>query len=234
MFTPYLLLDFIYKFTAMYKEETDIKYTIESVLAEIVQARKQHAKQLQLEPEDVFKPQLFIDQLLLSDKLQDDEILHEARTMVAAGSETTALTVANAVLLLAMFPETQAKLAKEADDFWLAHGDEKIDAENFNQLIYLDMVIKETLRLMTSVPIIARTTHSDFDLGPLVVKPGVFVWINIFSLHRSPKYWGEDAEQFRPERFAPECADKINLNAFIPFSAGARNCVGECICDFTF
>ena len=50
--------------------------------------------------------------------------------------------------------------------------------------------------------------------------------LNILSLHRNPKYWGEDAALFRPERFESENLSKIHPYAFVPFSGGPRICLG--------
>jgi cytochrome P450 len=227
------MLDPIFKLTRQHEEDARRREKLNQYTNEIVQARKQHChsgpKQLEPDVDEVYtKPQIFIDQLLSNGRLPDDDIIVECNTMLVAGSETTALTIANACLLLAMFPDTQDKLMKEIDEFWAKHTDSKFDAESLSQLTYLEMVLKETLRLAPTIPIIARTPLSDFDLGPAIVKPGVIVTINIFSVHRSTKYWGDDAETFRPERFAPENFDKINPNAFIPFSSSVRNCIGEC------
>lgn len=53
---------------------------------------------------------------------------------------------------------------------------------------------------------------------------------NLFNFlkqqHHNKKVWGEDADEFRPERFTKEECDKRDSFAFIPFSAGARNCIG--------
>lgn len=71
---------------------------------------------------------------------------------------------------------------------------------------------------LTKVDIIITAT------GLTVVK-GCNVLVNIWAVHRNPEYWGEDAEQFRPERF-------LNHNpkhpaAFMPFSYGSRGCIGK-------
>jgi cytochrome P450 len=127
--------------------------------------------------------------------------------------------------MMAMYPVIQEKAFQEIHAF-LSSG-EPIKDGSFKNLPYLDMVVKETLRLMSSIPLIGRETMTDFDLGPCIIKPGMIVVINIFSLHRSKEIWGEDAEEFRPERFALELFEKVDPYAFIPFSGGARNCVGE-------
>jgi docosahexaenoic acid omega-hydroxylase len=173
--------------------------------------------------QNYFKPQNFIDQMIsLGNQMTDEEIKDECYTMVAGGSESTALTVAYTILLLAMHPVVQEKAAQEVLEFVKLH--DTLTAKNLNQLPYLDLVIKETLRLTTVIPLIGREAMQDFDLGPCVLKPGMVVCINIFSLHRSPEVWGSDAEQFRPERFMDTVFDP---NAFIPFSGGVRNCVGQ-------
>jgi docosahexaenoic acid omega-hydroxylase len=173
--------------------------------------------------QNYYKPQNFMDQMIsLGRQMPDEEIKDECYTMVAGGSESTALAVAYSVLLMAMHPEVQEKAAQEAAEFLKLH--DAVTAEDLNHLPYLDLVIKETLRLTTVIPLIGREAMQDFDLGPCVLKPGMIVCINLFSLHRSREVWGDDAEQFRPERFLDTAYDP---NAFIPFSSGVRNCVGQ-------
>ncbi|XP_049542629.1 probable cytochrome P450 313a1 [Anopheles darlingi] len=141
---------------------------------------------------------------------------------IYAGHDTSAITISNTLLLLAMHLDVQDQVVAEIRQHCGAFG-EDISYETLQQLIYLEMVLKESLRLFPIAPIIARQTTQEIALGKYILPVGVDVFINIFSIHRNSTYWGEDADQFRPERFATKAYDR---SAYLPFSTGMRNCVG--------
>ena len=92
---------------------------------------------------------------------------------------------------------------------------------------YLEKVIKEAQRLFPSVPLIARELFEDLELpGGYLVPKGTNFCLNIYSLHRDPTIW-KNPEEFNPENFSPDAIQKRNPYAYVPFSAGARNCIGQ-------
>lgn len=168
----------------------------------------------------------FIDQLILHDgKFSDDEIHDHIYTFVAAGYETTALQTAFTLLLLAIHQDAQEKVYCEIREVFAES--ENIDREMLGKLNYLDMVIKESLRLLPPVPLIGRETIEELELNDLVVPKGVTLLVNFFSLHRRKDAWGADAEDFNPDRFSPENEDDRHSHSFLPFSGGLRNCIGR-------
>lgn len=98
--------------------------------------------------------------------------------------------------------------------------------QNLVDLKFMERCIKECLRLYPSVPFISRVagqtikTHS----GYTIPKNSVLN-IYIYDLHHSPQVW-EDPEKFDPDRFLPDNIAKRHPFAYVPFSAGARNCIG--------
>lgn len=169
----------------------------------------------------------FIDQLILNDKKFSDEEIHDhLYTLVAAGYETTSLQVTYTLLLLAMHQDEQDKVYREIlETFSLALT--TVDTEKLEKMKYLDLVIKESMRLLPPVPLVGRETLEDFELNELVVPQGVTLVINFFNLHRRKDIWGEDAAAFKPERFLPENESQRHPHSFLPFSEGPRNCIGK-------
>jgi len=88
-----------------------------------------------------------------------------------------------------------------------------------SEMTYLDMVLKESLRIYPSVPTIARTLTADLNVDGVTIPKGANVGIHIFLIHRSPFVW-ENPSNFDPERWSPEKAQDLDPYQHIPFSAG--------------
>jgi cytochrome P450 len=101
------------------------------------------------------------------------------------------------------------------------------DFEKLNELHYLEMVINETLRLIPVVPFVLRSVANEVTSHEGYVIPAkANLIIPIFKIHRNKNFWGEDADEFRPERFSKENIKKVNSYAFLPFTRGQRMCLG--------
>jgi cytochrome P450 family 4 len=88
-------------------------------------------------------------------------------------------------------------------------------------------VINETLRLYPPAPITVRYTEAPVELQPGIIVPtGTMLYLPIWWIHRSPDNF-EDPDSFRPERFLGAERERMHRYAFIPFSGGARDCVGR-------
>ncbi|KJH42771.1 unspecific monooxygenase [Dictyocaulus viviparus] len=154
-------------------------------------------------------------------------ILLKVDTLMFAGHDTTSTGASWALYLLGCYPEIQKKAQTEIDDV-LADSD-YISIEHLAQLKY------ESLRICPVVPMIMRELGSDQDIDGFVLPKGTQLIINQFMVHRDPMYW-QDPEDFNPEssyvmacssRFLPENIAGRHPFAFIPFSAGSRNCIGQ-------
>lgn len=98
---------------------------------------------------------------------------------------------------------------------------------SLNSMKYLEACIKEALRLYPSVPFIARKLNEDVPLSHYVLPRDTEVIIVLYNLHRDPKVFPRP-EIYNPDRFFfPENSVGRNPYAYIPFSAGPRNCIGE-------
>ncbi len=154
--------------------------------------------------------------------LSDDELRDNVVTFIGAGHETTALTLAFSLYLIANSPETQERLLREVRDVC---GDRPIDAAMVDELPFHEQVLKEAMRLYPPVSIIDRMASEDIDLGDVQVKKGDFALNLIYVMHRHKTLW-EHPERFDPDRFAPERLKAMHRFQFMPFGAGPRICIG--------
>lgn len=127
--------------------------------------------------------------------------------------------------LLAQNQEDQKKCTEELDDIF-GDDDRAPTMNDLRGMRYLEMCIKETMRLYPSVPLIARRISEDIPMGKRILPAGSDVIILPYATHRLPHIF-EDPEKFNPERFSPENCEKRHPYAFLPFSAGPRNCIGH-------
>lgn len=166
-------------------------------------------------------------------KILQDQLLN----IMIAGRDTTAGLLSFCMFELSRNPEIWEKLKENVYEHFGSGDDARVDDISFESLKkceYLKYVINETLRLYPNVPVNYRyaTRHTTLPRGagdhgekPVLIKKGTVLGYVISKTHRDPRYYGKDAEVFRPERWA----DK-NLKpgwAYLPFNGGPRICLGQ-------
>lgn len=119
--------------------------------------------------------------------------------------------------MLAMHKHVQEKVVQELREVFVS-ADEEINFDVLNNLPYLEMVIKETMRLFPVAAFTLRTTTENFELQKYTIPAGANLFLFIFTLHRDKLYWGDDAESFIPERFEPERIKNVHPYAYVPFT----------------
>jgi cytochrome P450 family 4 len=174
------------------------------------------------------KKSAFLDLLLKFSQdqnlLSDEEIREEVDTFMFEGHDTTASAICFALYALANHPKIQKTVLEEQRELFGDEKDPTIAYQELQDMKYLELVIKETLRLYPSVPVIGRYTQEDFLFEGQVIPKRTNVALYIYGLHRNPEYFPE------PEKFDPDRFDNLNGSlpfAYIPFSAGPRNCIGQ-------
>lgn len=108
-------------------------------------------------------------------------------------------------------------------------SDRPATIHDLNNMTYLDRVLKETLRIYSSVPYIARVLSEDVSFDNYKIPKNCYVGIDIYFMHRDPEHF-PNPEVFDPDRFLSDNNQKRHPYAYIPFSAGPRNCIGKVIC----
>ncbi|MCB9744185.1 MAG: cytochrome P450 [Alphaproteobacteria bacterium] len=155
--------------------------------------------------------------------MDDAHIRDEAVTLLIAGHETTAATLTWALWLLDQHPEVAERLREEVTG---AVGEREVEASDLPKLGYARQVFAETLRLYPSAVALPRQAAEATQVQGVDVAKGTMMLLGAWCVHRDPRFW-EDPERFDPERFSPARSEGRPKHAYLPFSSGARTCIGE-------
>ncbi|XP_053691278.1 probable cytochrome P450 313a4 [Sabethes cyaneus] len=239
MLNVHLYFDWIYCFTRNYWEERMLRSVCMQTADQLIIEKRRFISgstnlnknmtnnmYLEIQPKI---PKIFIEQLLedsfSSRKFTSKEIYHNAYTIILAGNDTSALSVAYACLFLAMYPHIQDRIHAEIQHF-LPSEDTPITPENLKQLEYMDMFVKETLRHCPAIPVIARKAIKNVSIDNQVIPKNSIIIMSLYTLHRRKDIWGPNATNFDPENFHPDRIKLRDQYAYLPFSGGPRNCIG--------
>jgi cytochrome P450 len=122
--------------------------------------------------------------------------------------------------MLAMHKDVQQRAYEEIISLAPLHDLNSLDYDGIAKLPFIEMIIKETLRLFPVDHMTLRTASADIMLDNFRIPSGAKLVIPIFNVHRSEHIWGEEANSFRPERFEHNAS--IHPYAFIPFTGNKR------------
>lgn len=224
---PWYSVDALFKLSSKYRDYQECVRGFESFVSKTLQ----HKIQL-LEsgaPPVEGKRKAFLDHFLTSDGadvLTQREIIEELKTLSAGAVGTTMDLMSFFLLTLSITPDVQDRIAKELDDVF-GGSDRAVEEDDLAHLQFLECALKETMRLFPPLFTFSRTVAKDVQLpsGP-VLPEGSVAGVMPYITHRNPKYF-PDPEKFDPTRFLPENSSERHPFAFIPFSAGMRNCIGQ-------
>ena len=152
----------------------------------------------------------------------DDDVVNHMIFLMMAAHDTSTITTTAVAHYLGANPEWQERAREES----LALGDALPDRAMLESLPTLDMIVKESLRLVAPVPVVMRRTVAPTAVQGRFVPEGTLVMVAGAVNHFDPAYWSEP-DRFDPERFAPHRReDKGHRAAWIPFGGGVHKCIG--------
>lgn len=231
----WLKWDLIYKWTSQYKKEMAMKDTYESFcraayeakVVEIAEKKCMGIDEINEAREN--NSMNFIQkcfQLKDENKFTMDDVHDELGFLFLASTDTSSNTIQAITLLLAINQNCQDRVFDELYEIFENQND-FVTTEHLGKMKYLELIIKESLRLFPIAPFFLRENSEDFQFRGVVVPKGTYFIMNILKIQRNQKYWGDNSMEFYPERFLTENFAKVHPYAYVPFSAGARNCVGK-------
>lgn len=157
--------------------------------------------------------------------LSDEAIRAEVDTFMFEGHDTTASGISFILYCLASHPEHQQMCRDEISH--VLDGKNTMEWEDLNNIPYTTMCIKESLRLYPPVPGMSRITTKPMTFfDGRTVPAGSQIGTSVYGIHRNAAVW-ENPDVFDPLRFLPENVSSRSPHAFVPFSAGPRNCIGQ-------
>ncbi|CAA2979559.1 cytochrome P450 CYP72A219-like [Olea europaea subsp. europaea] len=153
-----------------------------------------------------------------------DEMIGHMKGFVFNSHDTTAFVLVWNLILLCIYSEWQDRAREEV---FRVFGNRRPDYEGLSQLKVLPMFMNEVLRLYPPLVELSRFLEEEIKLGEYTLPADIQVIMPTILVHRDPEFWGEDANEFKPERFAEGVLKATNGQAvFFPFAWGPRICIG--------
>ncbi|KAJ4974610.1 hypothetical protein NE237_007784 [Protea cynaroides] len=158
---------------------------------------------------------------------RDSIVKANALAIIIAATDTTAVSLSWALSLLVNHKKVLTNAIDELDLY--VGSDRNVEEKDIANLVYLQAIIKETLRLYPVLPVLLpHAAMEDCTLSGFTIPKGTRVLVNVWKIHRDPRVWSNPLE-FQPERFLTTHAD-VDVQGksfeFIPFGSGRRSCPG--------
>nr|QLC36629.1 cytochrome P450 2K4 [Kryptolebias hermaphroditus] len=203
-----------------------------------VKASREDVKQIIADLKETLDPEVcrcFVDAFLIRKKqledsesenshFNDDNLLHSVINLIEAGNDTTANTLKWSLLYMAKYSHVQDRVQEELSR---VVGSRQVQSEDRKNLPYTDAVIHETQRFANIAPLaVPHATSQDVTLQGYFIKKGTTVFPLLTSVLYDESEW-ESPHSFNPSHFLDDEGKFIRRDAFMPFSAGRRACLGE-------
>lgn len=243
--TAWLHVDFIFNMSSFGRKQKKILKIIREFPSKVINDRRQFREKYnnnvflednspnQNDDSDIHlkknKRRMALLDILLSaekeNKIDEAGIQEEVDTFMFEGHDTVATALNFALMLLANHKNIQDKIVEELKEIF-GESDRIATMEDLNQLKYLECCIKESLRIYPSVHMIGRRIGEKVTLSNYEIPEGTMCNIHIYDLHRRSDLYPNPLV-FDPDRFLPENCVGRHPFAYLPFSAGSRNCIGQ-------
>ncbi|CAD7090296.1 unnamed protein product [Hermetia illucens] len=224
IFSIFSYSQFLYDLTSRGKREKSLRNTLHSFTEKVIlERRNQLLNSRSLDNKST--KMSFLD-VLLNSTLSNADICEELNTFIFKGHDTVTSGIAFALYYLSRNKNIQDRLYKELIDAFGEVNSIGVTYQKLADLRYLDMVVKETLRICPPIAIIGRKLREDTVLGDVNVPAGTNLILNIYALHNDPDYY-RHPELFDPDRFDPLQMERRFSFDYVPFSAGGRDCIGQ-------
>ncbi|ROT63646.1 Cytochrome P450 4C1 [Penaeus vannamei] len=236
-FRPWLHPDFVFRRTSHGRKHDACIKTIHGLAKQTISMRrkarraKRFAAQKKAPEEDFGQKtrQAFLDLLLEYSEndstITNEDILEEVNTFMFAGHDTTTAAMNWFLYVMGTHKEIQTRVQEELDAVFQG-SDRPATMADLRELKYLELCLKESLRVFPPVPMIIREVKEEIQINNYRIPAGTSVVIHVYRLHRDPEQF-PNPEVFDPDRFLPENCNKRHPYAYVPFSAGPRNCIGQ-------
>ncbi|KAG9088707.1 hypothetical protein FS749_001950 [Ceratobasidium sp. UAMH 11750] len=208
-----------YNVNAKYAADMDIMNTLAD---QIVDDRKKHP----IEKKDLLNAMLLGKDPQTGEGLSEENVKAQMLTFLIAGHETTSGMLSFAMAHIMNNPEVYAKVRHEVDTVL---GGEPIKFEHLSKLMYINAVLRESLRVTPSIGQFAVTPYKDEIVGggKYLIKKDTPVVILAGDVGKDPAVWGDDADRFNPDRMLDGKFEALPPKAWLPFGSGARACIGR-------
>lgn len=155
--------------------------------------------------------------------MTDEQLRDEILTILIAGNETSAIALTWSLIMLTKHPDIMQRLQAEVDSVLAGRTP---TVEDVSKLSYTQMVLQESLRLYPPAWQLMRHAREDDEMGGYRIPADSLIFWSMYVMHRRPDFW-EKPEEFYPEHFSPEQVASRSRNAYVPFSSGPRQCIGN-------
>lgn len=211
--------------------DRQVEASVEYVYAAVKEFIRRGREQLVADPGKREHPENLLQSLLVAadegeEGFSEADVADNVLTMLLAGEDTTANTLAWALYYLAQYPEIQQKMRDEVAG--VTGGGDLESYEQTRQLRFIEAVVHETMRLKPVAPINGLQALRDVQLGEWTIRKGdsLTILARVMAMNNTDF---PDAEAFKPERWITEPGEQrqVNPRSFMPFGSGPRLCPGR-------
>lgn len=204
--------------------------TIRSVARKLIREKKEKLERKELYDVDI------LSVALESGIFNEEQLIDQMMTFLAAGHETTASAMTWAIYMLCRYPQVQSKLRAEIrEKLPSLESDKQVTSMDIDKMPYLNAVCNEVLRYYPPVPLTLREAARDTTVLDQLIPKGTKIMLVPWAINKDRKLWGEDAKEFNPDRWLPEVSKSLHVAnggaasnySFLTFLHGPRSCIGQ-------